>query len=265
MFFADLTVIIPCYNSSNTIKRCLDSIVNQTLQPLKVIVVDDCSTDNTVEILNEYKRSDILFDIEIIVLKTNSGPAQARNFAWDKCCTKYIAFLDSDDAWNKDKIFYQYSFMTSNHQCVMSGHNFTIINSKLVKSVSFEKIFLKKMLIKNFFTTPSIMLKKDIIFRFDTNKRYCEDYKLWLEITSAYPNGVYYSDAKLVTLFKGNYGVSGLSSNLILMEKGELECFSYLYKNNIIGFFSWFFFTTVSILKFLKRVLFTCIRNFKNV
>lgn len=265
MNYADLTVIIPCYNSSQTIIRCLDSIKNQTLLPEKIIVVDDCSHDNTLDILKEYKKYNSKLNLEIFELNKNSGPASARNLGWDKSLTSYIAFLDSDDAWHKDKVYYQYNFMLSNCNCVISGHNFSIIDHSEINFVFFKKIFFKKFLFKNFFSTPSVMLKRDIPFRFDIEKRYSEDYKIWLEIVFNYPNGVFYSDAKLVTLFKSSYGESGLSGSLFKMQKGELECFYYLYcknKINIILLILCYFFSSA---KFLKRLFVTFFRKLKIV
>ncbi len=89
-----LSVIVPCYNSEKTIKRCLDSIPNS--EKVEIIIIDDCSTDNTKEIIEKYKRTS---DKNIILHENseNSGPGISRNNGIRISTGKYITFLDSDD------------------------------------------------------------------------------------------------------------------------------------------------------------------------
>jgi glycosyltransferase involved in cell wall biosynthesis len=86
-----LSIIIPVYNREKMITKALDSIPN--LNSIEVIVVDDCSTDNTYKILKEYKKIDLL----IFKTKSNLGPGAARNIGIDEATGDYITFLDSDD------------------------------------------------------------------------------------------------------------------------------------------------------------------------
>lgn len=91
----DLTVIVPNYNKAQFLVQCIDSIFSQTVQPQEVIVVDDSSIDNSIEILHilqeKYER------LKVIKLEKNSGVSVARNTGISECKTKYITFLDSDD------------------------------------------------------------------------------------------------------------------------------------------------------------------------
>ncbi|WP_104500511.1 glycosyltransferase family 2 protein [Acinetobacter indicus] len=261
MVYSDLTVIIPCYNAEKSIERCISSIVTQSLLPKRVIVVNDCSIDSTLSILNSMKSKRFDFDFDIINLNENKGPSYARNIAWNKCTTAYIAFLDSDDAWHKDKIFYQYNFMTQNPNIVMTGHDFEIKSYGSLAPVNFDKITLNQLIFKNYFFTPGVMLKNIIGLRFDESKKYSEDYKLWLNITADYPNLVYYTSAKLGLLFKPSFGVSGLSSKLVLMQKGEIECFKYLFMYGYLGRPYYFLAIAFSFLKFFRRLLITFIRK----
>ena len=86
-----VSIIIPAYNASNTIDRCLKSVLNQTLKNIEVIVINDCSKDNTLEILKSYKN------IVLINNEKNLGPAASRNKGLDIAKGKYIGFVDSDD------------------------------------------------------------------------------------------------------------------------------------------------------------------------
>jgi glycosyltransferase involved in cell wall biosynthesis len=91
-----VSIIVPCYNASKTVTRTLDSLVNQTLKDIEIVVINDGSKDNTKEVIDEYihlhKDSNIKF-----YTKENEGIATARNFAVSKVTGEYFGFLDSDD------------------------------------------------------------------------------------------------------------------------------------------------------------------------
>jgi glycosyltransferase involved in cell wall biosynthesis len=99
---SSVSVIIPAYNRAKTLVYCLDSVCNQTLQPYEVIVVDDCSTDETLEIVNNYSR--LHPSVRCVVLDRNSGAQAARNRGIVEACGEWIAFQDSDDEWVSDKL-----------------------------------------------------------------------------------------------------------------------------------------------------------------
>ena len=86
------SIIIPAYNCENYISKCLESIFNQTYKNVEVIVVDDCSTDNTFEILKNYEN------IKLLSTTINSRQGAARNKGLDSCTGDYILFIDSDDS-----------------------------------------------------------------------------------------------------------------------------------------------------------------------
>ncbi|MBM7606285.1 glycosyltransferase involved in cell wall biosynthesis [Metabacillus crassostreae] len=112
-----VSVIMPAYNCGEFIGFSLDSVIDQTYRNWEVIVVDDCSKDNTEEIIKEYILKDSR--IKYYRLPTNSGAALARNKAIEHARGKYIAFLDSDDVWRNDKLTKQITFMKLN------DYNFT--------------------------------------------------------------------------------------------------------------------------------------------
>ena len=90
-----ISIIIPVYNTEKYLKKCLDSIINQTLKSLEIICIDDCSTDNCLHILKEYQLKDNR--IKIIEQKENKGQGVARNLGLNIAEGKYIMFLDPDD------------------------------------------------------------------------------------------------------------------------------------------------------------------------
>lgn len=92
-----VSVIIPTFNSEKTIIRCLNSILNQTISNYHIYIVDDGSTDGTIDILKKYEKSAKIN----IIYKNNEGVSVARNVALNRVNTKYVTFLDSDDYVNK--------------------------------------------------------------------------------------------------------------------------------------------------------------------
>ncbi len=98
-----ISVIIPVYNASAYLKRCLDSVCNQTLLDIEIICVNDCSNDNSLEILNEYRNK--YSNLKIIDCKFNGGESKARNIGLDHVTGEYIGFVDNDDEIDLD--FYE--------------------------------------------------------------------------------------------------------------------------------------------------------------
>lgn len=96
-----VTVIIPTYNRQALIFQALASVVQQSRHPLEVLVVDDCSTDGTVDAV---RSASFPFPVEVISMETNGGPAAARNAGILRAQGRYIAFLDSDDVWLPEKL-----------------------------------------------------------------------------------------------------------------------------------------------------------------
>ena len=89
-----VSIIVPVYNVEKYLKRCIDSLINQTLKDIEIIVVDDGSTDNSGQIIKKYqeKNSNIKY-----CKKENGGLSDARNYGMKYAQSEYIAFLDSDD------------------------------------------------------------------------------------------------------------------------------------------------------------------------
>lgn len=98
-----VSVIIPIFNTEKYLRKCLDSVCNQTLSDIEIICIDDCSTDNSLNILKEYASKDNR--IKLIEFKENKGAAVARNLGITEASGEYIAFLDSDDYPEKSNFY----------------------------------------------------------------------------------------------------------------------------------------------------------------
>ena len=90
----NVSIIVPLYNCEKTIERCLDSLINQTMREIEIVVVNDGSTDNGVKLVEEYQKKD---DRIILISQANQGLGAARNTGIKNCRGKYIGFVDADD------------------------------------------------------------------------------------------------------------------------------------------------------------------------
>lgn len=104
-----VSIITPAYNAERFIGEAIESVLAQTYSNWEMIIVDDCSTDQTVKLVKSYQAQDQR--IKVIELEENSGSAVARNTAMDHATGKYLAFLDSDDLWLPTKLAKQVAFM----------------------------------------------------------------------------------------------------------------------------------------------------------
>ena len=101
-----ISVIIPFKNTEKYIKECLESVLNQTYKNIEIILINDHSTDKTLNIIQKYQDK----RIKILNLKEETGTANARNLGIKKANGMYISFIDSDDIWEKDKLEKQLIF-----------------------------------------------------------------------------------------------------------------------------------------------------------
>ncbi len=258
MEHASVSVIIPCFNSQDTIQRAVGSVMNQTSMPREIILVNDGSHDSTPAMLVElqHRHGDI---IKVIHLDKNHGPSRARNLAWEAASGDFIAFLDSDDSWHPRKIEIQYNWMICHPKVALSGHRCEQISGKatgdmLSRNVRAVPVSSTKLLLSNVLMTRSVMLKQDLPFRFNENKKHSEDYLLWLEtVLSGFR--AWYLDLPLAYSYKAPYGAKGLSFSLWNMEKGELDTYRKLYQKGLLPFSIYFPLVHFSMLKHVIRLV----------
>ena len=169
-----VSVVIPTYNRANEIKKALDSLVLQSFKDFDVIVGDDGSTDNTSEIIDNYKSS---LNVRYSWMKNFGGPAKARNFGIDNSDSRFIAFLDSDDWWHHDKLKYSYEALENGFDLVYHDLYLWKSNSKLfvrkaksiqVKTPVFDDLYSSGNHIPN----SSIVVRRSIL---KLAGRICED------------------------------------------------------------------------------------------
>jgi len=259
-----VTAIVPCYRCAATVHRAVASITAQVSPPAQVVLVDDCSGDGTLDALREVQRGLGKDRVTIVTLSQNRGAGGARNAGWNVASGEYVAFLDADDTWHPRKLQIQYAFMRARPEVVLSGHAHARIaeseplDRPLAKS-GHRMISFTQLLLSNRFVTPSAMVKRDVAHRFLEGARHMEDHLLWLEI-AADGSPVARLDETLAFLYKAPFGASGLSANLMDMEKAELGNYRRLKERGAIGATAMCALQSYSIAKFMRRLLVARIR-----
>lgn len=256
---ADLTVIIPTYNSELTIGRALDSIASQTRSPECVIVVDNGSTDQTVPKIEKYLHRTQPWQLSITRLSDNRGPGYARNMAWDAARTSFVAFLDSDDSWHPQKIQRHQDLALAHPNDDFFGHLTRVVrhansqNYLLPRGSGMVRYYeFRDFIIRNRVSTPTVMLRRDIPYRFPTSHWYAEDFGLWTSILASKRRAVVL-DLALTFLHKSPWGESGLSASIKQMHWGELKVLKDLYTRRHITSREYYFYEKWLSLKYLRR------------
>lgn len=177
-----VSIITPAYNSEKFISETIESVIAQTYTNWEMIIVNDNSSDNTEKIIEKYSQLDSR--IQVINLNVNSGAAVARNKALEFAKGRFIAFLDSDDRWKKDKLNKQLKFMIDNN------YGFTFTDYEYLKDTNYtkEKVFkvpktlsYSQSLKKNDIGCLTVIIDKNIIgdFRMPLVRR-GQDHLTWL-------------------------------------------------------------------------------------
>ncbi|MDC9728753.1 MAG: glycosyltransferase family A protein [Methyloprofundus sp.] len=199
-----ISLIIPSYNRSHLLKRALQSVFEQSLLPDEVIVVDDGSTDDTAEMLRN------LFPQVIYLHQDNAGVSSARNLGIQHSTGSWIALLDSDDTWLKDKLVMQVSSLKQSPEIkICHTEEIWIRNGTRVNAMNKHKksggwIF-EQCLPLCAMSPSSIMIHHSIFDElglFDESLPACEDYDLWLRISNAFP--VLFLEQPLINKYGGH-------------------------------------------------------------
>lgn len=172
------SVIIPTYNSANTIEQSIMSAINQTYPPYEVIIIDDCSTDDTYERISQY-ISKYEF-IKYVKQPVNMGVAMARNTGFKMATGNYVALLDSDDIWREDKMEIQMDFIIKN-KCDFCCTAYSFITedgdkTDIIYNVP-DNIVYRDMLVENCVGLSSLVITEEIYKKYNMSDQYShEDY-----------------------------------------------------------------------------------------
>ena len=184
-----ISIIMPTYNSEKYIIETIRSVQKQTYSNWELVIVDDCSTDNTVKIINNFKKYDNR--IKLIVLNKNYGASIARNISLNNSTGRYISYLDSDDRWKPNKLTRQIEFMQKNNYafCCTSYELIDDAGKKINKVIHIPiQINYFQYLTYNILQTIGIMIDLQQINKKLLNMpniRIGEDAATWLQILKA--------------------------------------------------------------------------------
>jgi glycosyltransferase involved in cell wall biosynthesis len=259
MIIADVAVVIPVYNGANTIIRAIDSVLRQSVKVKEIWIIDDCSYDNTLEVICDYLEG-LTIDlprIEILTSTENSGPGLSRNKAWDLSGTEYIAFLDADDSWAHDKIELQLRAMRNEPDCQITCHASFFPNK--ISVTSSQEVKLKRIIFRNTVYTRTVMLKRDIPLRF--NVGLSEDFDLWIRCLQA-DFRIRFLSGPLAYHFKQDFSKPGISGQLLKHEYWEIRRLLDAIKRDPTLVVTGVVAISFSIIKFFRRV---SIRLFRTV
>ena len=226
-----ISVIIPTYNRKKYIKRAIDSVIRQSYKPFEIIVIDDGSTDGTYELIKKsYSSSQISIEKQI-----NNGVSSARNKGVKLANGDWIAFLDSDDEWFENKLELQVREIKKSKTFMICHTNEIWIRNgirvnQMKKHQKYGGFIFEKCLDMCRISPSSVMIRRcifDEIGLFDEDLIICEDYDLWLRISSKYP--VLYLDSMLIKKFGGHE--DQLSKNINGIEQFRIQSLEKILKN----------------------------------
>lgn len=258
-----ITVVIPCFNCSETISRAVNSVLAQTVLPEQIVLIDDRSTDQTIKVLSALSVAHP--SVKVLQNATNGGASVARNYGWNEAKTKYVAFLDADDYWHPAKIEVQFNWMEQNPNVAFSGHLITVAGpgeppGAAKTGQNAELILPRNMLFRNYFATSSIMLKTALPIRFNPEKRRSEDYLLWLTLLLSGFTAALIREP-LGSRFAAPFGEAGLSGSLFRMQAAELDTFKYVRSKKYVSGFDFSLAVVFSCIKFVRRLAISTLRN----
>lgn len=246
-----VSIITPCYNSSKYIGQMIESVIAQTYTNWELLITDDCSTDNSREIVEEYSKTDPR--IKLFKLETNSGAGVARNNSIDKAQGRFIAFLDSDDMWKPEKLEKQLAFMITNGyqfthsytQVVDENNNVVGLNKKP------DRVSFKSTRIINYIGTSSVIYDtKDIGKIYMKPIRRRQDFALWLNILQK----TKYAYCIPEPLFIYRYAPNSLSSNKFKLLKYHVQVYEQALGYSKIHAYALFYFVSLPCFVWKKTV-----------
>ncbi len=247
-----ISIITPVYNCEKYIAQTIENVLNQTYQNFEMILVDDCSTDNSAKIINNYAIDDNR--IKYYKLDRNSGAAVARNYALSKSNGRFITYLDSDDLWYSNKLEKQIKFMIENKYGFTCTSYEVIDNlgNKLNKKIHMlNEVNYIGFLTNNLLQTVGIMVdtnivKKELLIMPNIRRR--QDAATWLQILKSGINC--YGFDEILAMYRRTE--NSLSSNKFKAIKGIWYLYREIEKLSLP--FSCYCFIRYAILAVWKRI-----------
>jgi len=227
---------MPCYNAGKWIGFSIESVLHQTYPNWELIVTDDCSTDDSYRLAEQYAAAEKR--IKLLRNETNQGVAGTRNRGIENAAGTYIAFLDADDLWDPTKLEKQIKLMLEKDAAITyTAQRFLDTNGEIVGKTYFppEEITHSKLLHSNVMCCSSVIVRTEIMKRHLFEKDvFHEDFVSWLNILKEVGRG--YCIGEPLTLYRSMSGTK--SSNKLRSTKGTYGIYRRYYKFSLIK--SWY-------------------------
>ena len=164
-YLPTVDIIVPNFDKGKYLKKCLESVVNQSYKKWKLVVVDDNSKDVSLNILKKFKNKK---KIKIIYLKKNKGPSFCRNLAIKNSSSRYVAFLDSDDPWKHNKLYTQLKYMIKNkYDFTFSDYCTYYEKDKKIKKKNFTNLKnsfnYQEFILNSSINSSTMILKREVL------------------------------------------------------------------------------------------------------
>jgi glycosyltransferase involved in cell wall biosynthesis len=233
------SIVIPAYNSAEFIGNALTSCLKQTLLPKEIIVIDDCSSDQTREVVQKFKSP----LIRLLINSTNKGPSFSRNLGIKGATSSWILFLDADDIFHEKKLETLNILLLEDLSISAIGHNTKIgldfheLNEIIISSSSsYKKYSTFSLLLKNRIVTPALGVSSKNGILFNENMKYAEDHDFIVRTASICK--MTYFDLPLCSIKRMPLTPGGLSSDFNKMRIGEIRMYlNFCRRNNLILIF----------------------------
>ena len=174
-----VSVVIPNYNGSNYIFETIQSVINQTYKNWELIIVDDCSTDDSLKIINGIHDP----RVSVVKLQENKGAAVARNTAIEISKGRLIAFLDNDDLWISNKLEKQVGFMLENDLMFTYTDYYKLSEKGKFHIKCIKKVTYNDLLKNNYILTSTVIYNADVLGKiYMENIRKRQDWSLFINV-----------------------------------------------------------------------------------
>jgi glycosyltransferase involved in cell wall biosynthesis len=262
---APVSVVVPCFRCADTISSAVASVAAQVVLPAEVLLVDDASDDGTLERLKEIAQCYPDGWIKVLAMPRNGGPSGARNLGWEHATQAWIAFLDADDSWHPQKLRLQLEALAEDPRIALLAHRMNVqARSDPPPALRYPlrvRVSPRHLLtLRSPFPTASIMLRRNLPFRFDESRRRAEDFLLWAQILLSG-----YRCAKinqvLASWHKAPFGAGGLSGDLGAMYRAAVDTRKTLYAQGLIGQPQMYVAHAISLVRYARRRLLTFARH----
>lgn len=182
-----ISIVMAAYNAEQTIKKAVQSVVDQSYQNWELLVINDCSTDNTVEVVNGFNDK----RIKVLNNHNNCGVSLTRHHGFAEAKGEWIAILDSDDAWMPTKLEEQVRRQKATQgKLLFTGSTFMDSNGQAIDWTLHvpEQITYKELLKQNLMSNSSVLVRRDLLLKNEVlNDGLHEDFACWLKLLKCTP------------------------------------------------------------------------------